>query len=299
MPVLRLILPRAAVAGVAALLLGVPALAAQASASPAAASPGAVIQVAGAGAPAAVGDHAPGAYRVATLAAAQSLAADLAARENVTVELPTGTVRLPRPLVFTAADSGAERPHDHLGSRARRASGTQRCPPRRWVAAVRRVEQHLGRGRRAGRQHPPAVRERQGSAQRGHPGTEIGLHVHRDRPDNQQLLARLPGQPPGPEPDRGRERRLLHRPVRSRAVDQRRRDHHAAACLGQQQLRLRRDGEEPFEGGALYLENSLAFLAQAGQWYLDSATGKLYYEAPAGQNHEGGGRRTAASCSPW
>ena len=60
MPVLRLILPRAAVAGVAALLLGVPALAAQASASPAAASPGAVIQVAGAGAPAAVGDHAPG-----------------------------------------------------------------------------------------------------------------------------------------------------------------------------------------------------------------------------------------------
>ena len=55
---------------------------------------------------------------------------------------------------------------------------------------------------------------------------------------------------------------------------------------------------EPFEGGALYLENSLAFLAQAGQWYLDSATGKLYYEAPAGHTMRAW-TSNSRGCSPW
>jgi hypothetical protein len=40
----------------------------------------------------------------------------------------------------------------------------------------------------------------------------------------------------------------------------------------------------PFAGGTMYLENNYAFLQQAGQWYLNSATGQLYYEAPPGQN---------------
>ena len=40
----------------------------------------------------------------------------------------------------------------------------------------------------------------------------------------------------------------------------------------------------PFEGGTMYLENNYAFLQQAGQWYLDSATGQLYYKAASGQN---------------
>ncbi len=241
MPVLRLVLPRAAVAGIAALLLGVPALAAQASASPAAAAPGAIIQVADAGAPATAVSRLRGLPRrhPGRCAIAGRRSRGPRERDRGAAD---GNSAPPAPARVHRGGLRAGRPHHHLGSRARRASGTQRRPPRRGVAAVQRLEQHLGRGRRAGRQHPPAVRERQGSAQRGHPGTEIGLHVHRDRPDNQQLLAGLPGQPPGPEPDRGRERRLLHRPVLSRAVDQRRRDHHAAACLGQQQLRLRRDG---------------------------------------------------------
>jgi hypothetical protein len=38
----------------------------------------------------------------------------------------------------------------------------------------------------------------------------------------------------------------------------------------------------PFEGGSMFLENSEAFLQQAGQWSIDSATGQLFYEAPAG-----------------
>ncbi len=33
----------------------------------------------------------------------------------------------------------------------------------------------------------------------------------------------------------------------------------------------------------MYLENNYSFL-QAGQWYLDSPTGQLYYEAASGQN---------------
>jgi hypothetical protein len=41
---------------------------------------------------------------------------------------------------------------------------------------------------------------------------------------------------------------------------------------------------QPFEGGAMYLENNYSFLQQAGQWYLDSPTGQLYYEAASGQN---------------
>jgi hypothetical protein len=40
----------------------------------------------------------------------------------------------------------------------------------------------------------------------------------------------------------------------------------------------------PFAGGTMYLENNYSFLQQAGQWYLDSPTGQLFYKAAAGQN---------------
>jgi hypothetical protein len=39
----------------------------------------------------------------------------------------------------------------------------------------------------------------------------------------------------------------------------------------------------PFAGGQLFLENAYAFL-QEGQWYLDSAAGRLYYRGAAGEN---------------
>ena len=41
---------------------------------------------------------------------------------------------------------------------------------------------------------------------------------------------------------------------------------------------------QPFQGGTMYLENNYSFLQQAGQWYLDSPTGQLFYKAAAGQN---------------
>ncbi|GGR95197.1 hypothetical protein GCM10010269_37710 [Streptomyces humidus] len=43
----------------------------------------------------------------------------------------------------------------------------------------------------------------------------------------------------------------------------------------------------PFAGGTMYLENNYAFLKQAGQWYLDSPAGELYYRAQPGQNPNG------------
>ncbi|MBS2967076.1 right-handed parallel beta-helix repeat-containing protein, partial [Actinocrinis puniceicyclus] len=41
---------------------------------------------------------------------------------------------------------------------------------------------------------------------------------------------------------------------------------------------------KPFAGGALQLENSYAFLKNAGQWYLDPQAGQLYYKVPSGWN---------------
>lgn len=43
----------------------------------------------------------------------------------------------------------------------------------------------------------------------------------------------------------------------------------------------------PFAGGQLLLENSLSFLKNAGQWYLDPQAGLLYYKATAGQSPVG------------
>ncbi|HEX4702505.1 MAG TPA: ricin-type beta-trefoil lectin domain protein [Pseudonocardiaceae bacterium] len=43
----------------------------------------------------------------------------------------------------------------------------------------------------------------------------------------------------------------------------------------------------PFAGGQLQLENSLAFVKNAGQWYLDPQAGQLYYKAAVGQSPVG------------
>ena len=40
----------------------------------------------------------------------------------------------------------------------------------------------------------------------------------------------------------------------------------------------------PFAGGTMSLENNYSFLQQAGQWYLNPATGQLFYKAASGQN---------------
>ncbi|MBP5868753.1 hypothetical protein F3K24_15695 [Streptomyces sp. LBUM 1485] len=40
----------------------------------------------------------------------------------------------------------------------------------------------------------------------------------------------------------------------------------------------------PFRAGPLYIENAYEFLDTAGEWYLDTATGTLYYKPLAGQD---------------
>ncbi|MER5217689.1 DUF1349 domain-containing protein [Streptomyces sp. NPDC002838] len=40
----------------------------------------------------------------------------------------------------------------------------------------------------------------------------------------------------------------------------------------------------PFHAGPLYIENAYEFLDTAGEWYLDTATGTLYYKPLAGQD---------------
>ena len=55
---------------------------------------------------------------------------------------------------------------------------------------------------------------------------------------------------------------------------------------------------QPFAGGAMYLENNYSFLQQAGQWYLDSPTGQLFYKAAAGPEPEQPGHRAAEDADP-
>ena len=40
----------------------------------------------------------------------------------------------------------------------------------------------------------------------------------------------------------------------------------------------------PFRAGPLYIENAYEFLDAAGEWYLDTATGTLYYKPLSGQD---------------
>ncbi|WP_344987303.1 hypothetical protein [Streptomyces violaceus] len=40
----------------------------------------------------------------------------------------------------------------------------------------------------------------------------------------------------------------------------------------------------PFRAGPLYIENAYEFLDTAGEWYLDTATGTLYYKPLTGQD---------------
>ena len=55
---------------------------------------------------------------------------------------------------------------------------------------------------------------------------------------------------------------------------------------------------QPFEGGTMYLENNYSFLQQAGQWYLDSATGQLFYKAAVGPEPEQPRHRAADGADP-
>ena len=285
MLVLRRILSRAAIPAAVALAAGLPAAAAHASPPPAAA--GAVIRVAATGAgAAAAGPETAGTYRAGDVYAAQALAGRLAARENVTVELPTGTIRLPRPLVFTQADSGRDghtitweaAPGAHpvlSGARSVRGWKLYNAASNIWVANV-----PAGTDTRQlyvnGKEAPNASIQVPRS---DFTFTSAGLTI-----DNSSLdyLAALPDQSQIvlESLDSFTDR---YAPVESISGD--------AITMQQPAWANNNWGYDvlasPFAGGTMYLENSLAFLQQPGQWSIDSAGGKLYYEAPAGQTMRG------------
>ncbi|MGH3291741.1 MAG: hypothetical protein ACRDP7_08040 [Trebonia sp.] len=279
---LRRFLPKAVIPGVAALLLGVPAVAAHAS--QAAAATGTVIEVQAPGA--ADGPPSPGALRVGNVFAAEALAATLAGHENVTIELETGTYRLSRPLTFTARDAGG---HGHtitweaapgahpVLSGARQVTGWQPYDASKniWVADV-------GKGTNSrqlyvtGNEAPNAAialpRSDVTFTATGLTLTSSSLDYLAGLPDQNQIqLESL---------DSFTDR---YAPVQSIS----------GTSITMQQPAWANNNwgydvlAQPFAGGTMYLENSLAFIQQPGQWSLDSSTGKLYYEAPAGQSTRG------------
>ena len=274
---------KAIVPGAAALLVAVSALAAHAS--PAAAATEAVIEVQAAG-PGGGPLFAPGAIPAPSVYVAETLAAALGAHENVTVELGTGTYRLSRPLTFTARDAGrnghtitweaAPGAHPVL-SGARQVTDWRPYDTTKniWVADV-------GKGTDSrqlyvdGKEAPNAAlalpRSDVTFTATGLSITSSSLGYLASLPDQNQIqLESL---------DSFTDR---YAPVQSIS----------GTTITMQQPSWANNNwgydvlAQPFQGGAMYLENSLSFIQQAGQWSLDSSTGKLYYEAPAGQTMRG------------
>jgi hypothetical protein len=273
-----------------ALLLGVPAAAAaHASARPAPPASGAVIEVAASGSPAASaagGARSPDLYSVGSVYTAQALAGRLAGRENVTIELGTGTYRLPRPLVFSASDAGQDghtitwqaKPGAHpVISGAQRVTRWRRYEASQniWVADVGKGADSLQlyvNGQEAPRAAIALPRS-------DVTFTATGLTINNSSVD---YLANLPDQSQIDleSIDSFTDRYAQVQSISGNTVTMRQ-PAWANNNWGYDVL------AQPFAGGSMYLENSLAFLQQPGQWYLDSATGQLYYEAPPGQTMQG------------
>jgi hypothetical protein len=274
---------KAIVPGAAALLVGVSALAAHAS--PAAAATGTVIEVQAAG-PGGGPPSAPGVIPAPSVYVAETLAAAHVAQGDVTVELGTGTYRLSHPLTFTAQDAGrnghtitweaAPGAHPVL-SGAQQVTNWQSYDASKniWVADV-------GKGTNSrqlyvdGKEAPNAAIALPRS---GVTFTATGLTITSSSLGN---LASLPDQNQIQleSLDSFTDR---YAPVQSIS----------GTTITMQQPAWANNNwgydvlARPFAGGTMYLKNSLSFIQQPGQWSLDSSTGKLYYEAPAGQTMQG------------
>lgn len=274
---------KAIVPGAAALLVGISALAAHAS--PAAAATSTVIEVQAAG-PAGGPPSAPGVIPAPSVYVAETLAAAHVAQGDVTVELGTGTYRLSHPLTFTAQDAGGNghtitweaAPGSHpVLSGAQQVTNWQSYDASKniWVADV-------GKGTNSrqlyvdGKEAPNAAIAVPRS---GVTFTATGLTITSSSLSN---LASLPDQNQIQleSLDSFTDR---YAPVQSIS----------GTTITMQQPAWANNNwgydvlARPFAGGTMYLKNSLSFIQQPGQWSLDSSTGKLYYEAPAGQTMQG------------
>ena len=285
MPVLRRLLPRAVVPVATVLLLGATAGAAQASGSVPAT--GAVVEVTPPGA----AEHASaqaiaGAQHTGSVGAAQTLASKLSARENVTIVLPDGTYRLPRPITISAAETGrnghtitwkAARGAHPVITGARQVTGWHRYDAAKniWVANVGKgtdSRQLYVNGHEAPLASIALPRSSVTFTATGLTINDSSLGYLATLPDQNQIeLESL---------DSFTDR---YAPVESIT----------GGTVTMQQPAWANNNwgydvlARPFEGGSMYLENSEAFLQQAGQWSIDSATGQLFYEAPAGQTMHG------------
>ncbi|UNM16621.1 right-handed parallel beta-helix repeat-containing protein [Streptomyces formicae] len=241
----------------------------------------------GAGAaPTPKGDH-----RVGTLSAAQDLARRLADRHDVVVVLEGGTHEMRSPLRFTAADGGR---NGHTvtwtsapGQRAvlsggSAVSGWSRHDAAKniWVAPVPRGTQSRQLyvdGKVAPR---TSLRLAADKHDRGHlEFTERGITLkdpalsHLNSLPNQsdleiESVGSFTDRISPVKAIRGNEI-LMQQPAWDNNT------------FGYDTLTA------PYARGALYLNNSYAFLNSAGQWYLDSSRGLLYYRAAAGATMHG------------
>ena len=225
-------------------------------------------------------------YHAGSVYAAKALAATLAHRENVVVELQNGTYRLPRPLVFTAADTAPSghtitwqaSPGAHpVLSGARQVKDWQLydAPKNIWVADVGQgtdTRQLYVKGHEAPLAAIPLSRSDVTFTATGLTVSNSSLGYLASLPDQNQIeLESL---------DSFTDR---YAPVASISGD----------TITMQQPAWANNNwgydvlARPFAGGSMYLENSPAFIQQAGQWSVDSATGQLFYKAPAGQTMHG------------
>ncbi|HEY3477633.1 MAG TPA: right-handed parallel beta-helix repeat-containing protein, partial [Streptomyces sp.] len=218
---------------------------------------------------------------VATPARAQQLARARSATDDVVVQLAGGTYRLSAPLTFTSADS-AQNGHTVtwraaagqtpvLSGGSQVTGWTVRDAGRNiWVASV-----------------PPGADSRQLFVD-GTPAPRAAVPISRGDVQittagltivNSALnyLATLPQQN-RIEVESQNSFTDRYSPV----------DHVSGTSVVMQQPAWNNNNwgydtlAKPFGGGRLYLENSYTFLKNAGQWYLDTQAGKLFYKAPGG-----------------
>jgi hypothetical protein len=228
----------------------------------------------------------PGTYHVGSVYAAQALAARLAAHENVTIELQNGVYRLSHPLTYTAAEAGRDghtitweaAPGAHpvlSGARQVRGWHLYDASKNIWAADVGKgtsTRQLYVNGAEAPLAAIPLPRPDVTFTATGLTIENSSLDYLASLPDQNQIeLESL---------DSFTDR---YAPVESIS----------GSTITMQQPAWANNNwgydviAQPFAGGSMYLENSLAFMHQPGQWSIDSATGQLFYEAPAGKTMRG------------
>jgi ricin-type beta-trefoil lectin protein len=273
-------------AALLALLAGVLVPATAVSAAPAPGSPGggvAVLYVAPGARPSGTGTGTGTAQRpFATLAQAQVTAHRLSARSNVVVHMAAGVYRLTKPLRFTSANSGQ---HGHTITFAAPAAGrtvmtgaqqvtgwqVQDQANNIWVAHVGvgvNTRQLYVNGTEAPRAAMQVPRSDFTFTQTGLTITNSSLSLAGLTDQNQIEVESL---------DSFTDR---YAPVQSISGNN--------IVMQQPAWDNNTWGYDtmnaPFAGGTMFLENNYAFLQQAGQWYLNSGTGDLFYKAQPGQN---------------